>query len=168
MPRSLPGVLDSDAVFDPSPVYWIAPARAMACKALLAPRRSRDHHEIPTASPPNATLSATLSASLSATFSATLSATLSASLSASLSAKARHAARPTVGRCMCGRYRPGGDGVSRFELEEELFAIRGMRHVCQLESNQRATSWSHSPPTRVPYVVSPPRFPSGPRCLDGH
>ena len=152
MPRSLPGVLDSDAVFDPSPVYWIAPARAMACKALLAPRRSRDHHEIPTASPPNATLSATLSASLSA----------------SLSAKARHAARPTVGRCMCGRYRPGGDGVSRFELEEELFAIRGMRHVCQLESNQRATSWSHSPPTRVPYVVSPPRFPSGPRCLDGH
>ena len=38
-------------------------------------------------------------------------------------------------------YRPMGDNVSRRELEEEMFAIRGMRHVFRVKRDIGLQGW---------------------------
>eukprot|EP00315_Gephyrocapsa_oceanica_P001553 CAMPEP_0185313366 /NCGR_PEP_ID=MMETSP1363-20130426/35500_1 /TAXON_ID=38817 /ORGANISM="Gephyrocapsa oceanica, Strain RCC1303" /LENGTH=260 /DNA_ID=CAMNT_0027911273 /DNA_START=50 /DNA_END=832 /DNA_ORIENTATION=- len=38
-------------------------------------------------------------------------------------------------------FRPAGDGVSRFELEEELFGVRAMKHVFRVKRNISEQGW---------------------------
>ena len=38
-------------------------------------------------------------------------------------------------------YKPAGDGVSRLQLEDELWSIRAMRHVFRLKANLSLQSW---------------------------
>lgn len=41
-----------------------------------------------------------------------------------------------------GGPKPGADGVSRLELEEEMFSIRAMRHIFRLRANLSLQGWT--------------------------